>query len=228
MIFDKQTAGDYDSWYLTPQGAFIDQVESRAALELFDPHPGQSLLDAGCGTGNFSFKLGEIGCVVTGVDISPPMLALARSKASKHNLPVKFLEMDLEHLAFPDSSFDGVLSMAAWEFVYDQNQVFGELMRVLKPGGCLVIGTINLDSPWGELYQEITARDSTSVFNHARFKSWADLDALGPDHMLARRGCLFIPPSADPASFNWNMELKLSATERPGFIVGLWQKQGFK
>ncbi len=224
MIFEKDIALGYDSWYETARGAFIDKVESQAAFELFSPEPGYLILDAGCGTGNFSIKLSKMGCHVTGIDISPDMLAIARLKANCLFLPIDFIAMDMDRLNLPDNCFDGVFSMAAWEFICEPDKAFAELYRVLKPGGKLLIGTINKDSSWGQLYMETSSSDPLSVFASAQFKNSADLAALAPDKLVAQRGCLFIPPQAGDSEFNWDSEEAYRASGNPGFIIAMWQK----
>ncbi|MBA1393781.1 ubiquinone biosynthesis protein UbiE, partial [Lactobacillus sp. XV13L] len=47
---------DYDDWYDTPMGKFVDQVETDALFKLLQPYPNESILEVGCGTGNFVLK----------------------------------------------------------------------------------------------------------------------------------------------------------------------------
>ncbi|HLV09456.1 MAG TPA: hypothetical protein VKY40_04540, partial [Halanaerobiales bacterium] len=62
MIFNQQEAQDYDEWYETRAGALIDQLETELVFRLLKPSRGEKILDAGCGTGNFSIKLAKKGC----------------------------------------------------------------------------------------------------------------------------------------------------------------------
>ncbi len=223
VIFKDEYAKNYDDWYTTQIGSFVDMVETNAALALFAPQKGMKILDAGCGTGNFSIKLSQLGCMVTGIDISPDMLNIARSKNSS-DLSVEYLEMDLKHLSFPDDSFDGVFSMAAFEFIAEAEQVYQELYRVLKPGGKLLIGTINKDSSWGQLYLKNAQENKNSVFSHAIFYNADDLKKLNPQYLSASTGCLFIPPGQKAADYSLDNEARLADSEIPGFIISMWEK----
>ena len=224
-MFKGAIAERYDAWYVEKLGNFVDQVETEAALELFSPRSGMTLLDAGCGTGNFSLKLARQGCHVLGVDISPDMLSIARHKAEQEQLSIEFLEMDLYDLHFADHSFDGVFTMAAWEFIKDEERAFAEMYRVLKPGGKLLLGTINLDSPWGSLYLDIARQDESSVFRCAHFKTMDDLRKLKPGELLDTRECLFIPPDAPGDMINLASEEQRKGREKPGFILAVWEKK---
>jgi ubiquinone/menaquinone biosynthesis C-methylase UbiE len=223
VIFEGKHASNYDDWYTSPIGRFIDQVESDTALALFAPCKGMRVLDAGCGTGNFSLKLARIGCSVTGVDISAEMLNIARSK-SPADLSLEYLQMDLHKLNFPDQVFDGVLSMAALEFIPDPLPVYQELYRVLKPGGKLLIGTINGDSSWGEIYRQQARENVDSIFRKAHFHTLKDLANLDPAHLSVSQGCLFIPPGLERDNYTWEEERRRAGTERPGFIILVWDK----
>lgn len=222
-MFRGEIAANYDQWYQNPRGTFIDELETEAALQLFTAYPNQPVLDAGCGTGNFSIKLAQMGSTVTGIDISEDMLSLAKNKTSQLGLDINFLKMDLHFLNFPDHSFAGAFSMAAWEFVTDPEKAFAELWRVLKPGGKLLIGTINRDSPWGKQYTE-QAHQPGSVFNSAHFKSLRDLKSLASQHILGWSECLFVPPEAEDNLFTRETEELLRPSSPPGFIVVAWQK----
>lgn len=225
MIFDVSKAQKYDSWYATPRGAFLDQVESDAAFCLFEPEPGMRVLDAGCGTGNYSIKLSKMDCKVTGIDLSSAMLEVARQKTAQLKLDIDFYEMDMTKLGLADNSFDAVFSMTAWEFIADSQQGFNELMRVVRPGGQLLIGLINSDSSWGEMYYEKAHKEKNSVFQYTHRKDKEELAGLAPKNLVGIAECLFIPPSESDDSFTPEGErLFKDKGERPGFIVGLWRK----
>ena len=100
-IFDN-SASDYDAWYTDKKGSFVDMVETDLAFELLKVKKGMKILDMGCGTGNFSIKLAEKGCHVTGADISDEMLKIARKKASKLNHEIEFFNMEKKSLSFED------------------------------------------------------------------------------------------------------------------------------
>lgn len=94
-----------------------------------------NVLDVACGTGDMAVSLVERGCTVTGVDISEEMLAIARQKAPM----VTFMIADAEHLPFPDASFDAVTCAFGVRNFVHLEQGLNEMLRVLKPGGQLVI-----------------------------------------------------------------------------------------
>lgn len=106
--------------------------------------PGESLLDVGCGTGGVTIsgkkRIGQIG-YVAGIDPSPEMLAVARQKASRLRLEIDFRLGVIESLPFSDATFDVVTSsLMVHHLNYDLRvQGLGEIYRVLKPGGRLLI-----------------------------------------------------------------------------------------
>lgn len=224
MSFFNSIAATYDSWYKTPLGRFVDEVETHLAFKFFNPEKGMKILDVGCGTGNFSIKLARMGACVTGIDISDKMLLIAKEKAKEMGLDIIFERMDVYDIAFPNNYFDGVFSMAAFEFIKQPQRAFKEMMRVLKPGGQLLIGTIHKDSTWGALYEKQAQQDPDSIFRFADFKTLEDLENLDRKNLVKSGQCLFIPPDASPEGLNWKEEERLSKTEKGGFIIALWKK----
>lgn len=225
MSFFNEIAGDYDNWYKTKIGSFADKVETRLAFDLFVPVQGMRVLDVGCGTGNFSIKLAQKGCKVTGIDISEKMLHIARKKAKMAGLNIEFKKVDVYDLDFIDESFDAVFSMAAFEFIKEPKKAFDEMYRVLKTGGQLLIGTINKDSSWGRLYMEQAQKDPDSIFRFADFKTLIELENLDKKHLMKSGECLFIPPDAPDDKISQEEEKRLAKTERGGFICALWKKK---
>ena len=102
------------------------------------------MLDVGCGTGTLAIEVarraGRAGRVA-GVDPSTQQIARARSKAARRNVPIDFQIGVIEHLPFPDQTFDVVLSTLMMHHLPDplKRQGLAEIARVLKPGGRLVI-----------------------------------------------------------------------------------------
>jgi len=192
-LFDGHAAG-YDEWYATPMGSLVDRLEKQAVFDLLVPRPGMSVLDVGCGTGNYVLELAKQGLTVTGVDVSPAMLERARAKAAAGNLGVSLRLADAAALPFDDGSFDAVLSVTALEFVPDPALALREAYRVLKPGGRLVAGVIGRDGAWGVYYRERARRRSDSVFVHARLYTAAELRDMMPGSGVMVRAVLFVPP----------------------------------
>ncbi len=106
--------------------------------------PGEQVLDVGCGTGTLAMEVARsVGTTghVAGVDPGTEQIARARSKAARRNLPIDFQIGVIEHLAFPDQTFDVVLSTLMMHHLPAplKRQGLSEIARVLKPGGRLVI-----------------------------------------------------------------------------------------
>jgi ubiquinone/menaquinone biosynthesis C-methylase UbiE len=131
-------------------GHSIRTPAERAAwdriLDLVVPRrSGLDALDAGCGTGFLSFELAARGHRVTGVDFAPGMIAEARRKATERGLAVRFEAGDAEQLPFPAASLDLVISRhVLWTLPHPEAAV-SEWIRVLRPGGRLVIVDSQLD-----------------------------------------------------------------------------------
>lgn len=107
-------------------------------------YEGKEVLDAGCGTGEYSCWYARRGANVTAVDLSEPSLNVGRKFAAKENLSsVTFMNQSVLQLEFPDSSFDYVYSMGVLHHTPDPYRGFCELCRVLRPGGVLIVSVYN-------------------------------------------------------------------------------------
>ncbi|NLN14626.1 MAG: ubiquinone biosynthesis methyltransferase UbiE, partial [Tissierellia bacterium] len=99
-----------------------------------------------------------------------------------------------------------------------------EMFRVLKPNGYLLIGTINKDSAWGEMYLSKEFQKN-SVFKYANFKTVEDMKSYKKDHFVDIKECLFIPPTIEEEYISMEKERELSKEgKRGGFICALWKK----
>ena len=223
MEIFADSAQSYDRWYESKMGAFADQAQTELALRLFKPQKRMHVLDVGCGTGNFSLKLARLGLKVTGIDVSSDMLHAAERKAEEEELAIDFLLMDAHDIKFKDNYFDGVFSMAALEFMDKPERALDEMFRVVKKGGRILVGTINKESRWGELYLERKHRQD-SVFSRASLKTGEDLHKWKPEKLKTTGECLFLSPDTPPDKISWDLERKLSTSERGGFICALWEK----
>lgn len=130
------TQDGYRAWAPSYDGQanqLID-IEQPIVRRIIDTMPRGSALDAACGTGRHAEYLTELGHDVVGLDSSPEMLAIARTKLP--SLP--FVEGDLERLPFPNDSMDLVVCALALAHVPDLRAVIAEFARVLRPNGSLI------------------------------------------------------------------------------------------
>ena len=131
-------AADYDAWYDIPRGRWIGDAECRMLLRAVEPRQGESLLDVGCGTGWFTRRMAQLpGAQVTGLNINAEWLAYARERDAAST----YIEGNALALPFADSSFDGVVSIAALCFTADWRRAVGEIVRVSR--GRFAIGMLN-------------------------------------------------------------------------------------
>jgi ubiquinone/menaquinone biosynthesis C-methylase UbiE len=146
-----QSSGSMQGW-----GAIYDHLTGlmfmgkeaqmrQATLDLAGLQTGESLLEVGCGTGTLTLaakkRLGA-DSEVFGIDVAEDMLAAARRKAEQAGLQITFQTGRIEQIPFPDGRFDAVLASLMIHHIpdpVDKQRGFNEILRVLKPGGRLLI-----------------------------------------------------------------------------------------
>lgn len=216
-IFDKE-AETYDSWYQTTMGHYVFSKESTLLSNMIGEVSGKKILEVGCATGIHSRLLQRDDNDITGVDISVEMINQANKYQSSN---LRFSVMDALSLEFKDDTFDIVFSATMIEFVREKETLFKELLRVLKPGGTLVIGTIQKNSSFYELYQTPFFQENT-VFKYASFLTLEELKALGPNAFVTHDECLFNTPK----ELEQNDCLDDIKRDKPGsFLVCVYQKR---
>jgi ubiquinone/menaquinone biosynthesis C-methylase UbiE/N-acyl-L-homoserine lactone synthetase len=154
--------------YVRPYQRLLADVVS--AVERNTPKGGK-VLDAGCGTGNFSLGLGLRGYNVEGIDISHAMLQRARLKKKKAGLEnVEFREWDIEKglAIYPDATFDCVVSVHALYALREPEAAIREYSRVLKPLGHFIMAEprspIKIIPIIKEIYREGGLPDVVKLF----------------------------------------------------------------
>ena len=113
-------------------------LKDREIRRLLGEVRGLRVADLGCGTGRNAIALAEAGAEVTAVDFSDEMLAQARQKPGAGR--VRFIVHNLENpLPLDSDAYDRVVCSLALEHVQDLDVAFGEMARVCRPEGCVVI-----------------------------------------------------------------------------------------
>ena len=108
----------------------------RRAMAELNLGPGKRVLDVGCGAGETSLALAATGAEVTGVDISRPLLEIARRRTADR-AGLAFVEADAQIYAFEPAGFDAVFSRFGVMFFADPAAAFANIRQGLKPGGRL-------------------------------------------------------------------------------------------
>lgn len=139
-------AKGYDQWYATRSGRAYDVAEKRVVAKLLpSSEESPSLLEVGCGTGHWSEWFTARRFDVTGVDISPEMIAVARNKNIDGAL---FETADAHTLPFENGAFDIAVAITSLEFVADAETILIEMARCIrKPGGAIIVGALNSLAP---------------------------------------------------------------------------------
>ena len=167
----------YDRWFTTPTGSLVKKYETELILGLLSPKQGEVIMDAGCGTGVFTFDILSVGSKVIGLDISLPMLVHAGKKL--RGFPFQMVLADILNLPFQENYFDKLLSVTALEFIENARGAVEELFRVTKSGGSIVVATLNSLSPWAER-RRAKAEKGHPLFEKTIFRSPDELLQLAP------------------------------------------------
>jgi ubiquinone/menaquinone biosynthesis C-methylase UbiE len=131
-VWESQAAG-YDK-----QIRFWERIQFADGRQWACSRASGSVLEVGAGTGrNFAFY--PQGVTLTGVDLSPAMLAIARQRAEELGLAADLREADAEALPFSNASFDTVVCTLCLCTIPDDRAAIGEMWRVLRPGGRLLL-----------------------------------------------------------------------------------------
>src|SRR5687768_1861042 len=144
LINDLQSFGLHRAW-------------KRRLIQLAEVRPGMRALDVCCGTGDVAFALADAGAQVTGCDFSAPMLEVARQRQTRRNRgneALTFVETDALHLPLPCENFDIVTIAYGLRNLADFRAGLTEMLRVLKPGGKLLILDFGKPdfAPWRAAY----------------------------------------------------------------------------
>lgn len=159
-------SGDYRS-----RGQYFPPVSARLT-KYVKLQTDNTVLDLACGYGNTAITARAKGAKVTGIDITPKLLALAKEEEKISNVSgIDWKEGDVENLPFEDESFDIVLSTFGHIFASNQELAGKEMVRVLKKGGRLGFTSWPPELVVGKLsnvvskYNPFPASDAFSPYN---------------------------------------------------------------
>lgn len=135
------------------------------------------VIDVGCGFGATNLVLAEklVGSEVVGVDLSEPLLRLARQAAAEADLGerVRFEKADVQQIPYPDGTFDAAINVNMVHLVEDPVGMLDEIERVLAPGGFLFVA--DLRRSWlglleGEIRSALTLAEARELFGRSRVR----------------------------------------------------------
>lgn len=138
MSFDAKKLWDacgeaFDN-FTSAEDSFSENIERPALEQMVGEMAGARVLELGCGAGAHTLWMAERGAQVTGLDLSPVMIALAREKARERDLAIDLGVADIgKPLPFAASEFDLVFTSTALHYVEDIANVCREAARVMKP-----------------------------------------------------------------------------------------------
>jgi len=189
-IFSPTVAQRYEQWYDEPWGRYADALERKLLLRLLRPHPGETVLDVGCGTGRYLRWLRRLGLTTFGVDVSEPMLRASPGHPAE---TLAVAVADGARLPFADASFDIAMAVTVVEFAENPTALIGEMSRVARRE--LFLGVLNRHSLWGRQLQ----REQHGILSHARLYTPRQLGELVsgalPRRPFVLRTALLGPPS---------------------------------
>ena len=212
----------YDDWFRTPIGKLVRQAEGDLVNEVLAPGPGEGIIDAGCGTGIFTLDFLRAGAAVVGLDVSAPMLRAAIAKTYRHRFSP--ILGDMLSLPFRDGTFDKSVSVTALEFIADGRRAVAELFRVTRPGGQVVVATLNSLSSWAARRRAKTARGERHVLEGAFYRSPAELLACAPVPGTVRTAVHFLKDDDPDGALEIERAGSARGLDTGAFVIARWQK----
>lgn len=192
-IFDEY-AEHYDSWFKTPTGSKVFELELKTLFDLIKPFQGMKMLDVGIGTGFFALEFVKQDVEVSGIDPSEKMIEIATKRGLNARLGSG------EAIPFGDDLFDAVLSMTSMEFSSDPDKFISEMARVAKPSGIIIVAVLNIFSFYG-VERRFKGLFKKTIFSDAYFYNFWELKRLLRRHFssVAVTSSVFFNPN--PSEF---------------------------
>ena len=212
------TPAIYARWRATLLGQLTERAEIEAVFDLTGPLAGRRVLDVGAGDGTYGLEAAARGASVTALDVDPAMLDAARARAARRGVALERHTGRAEALPFGDAEFDVVLAVTMLCFVPDAQTAIGEMARVLRPGGRLVLGELNRRSVWAA-QRRLRCWLGSESWRRAHFWTRHELQQLARAAGLGvvrARAAVFFPPSGLAARAMAPLDLLLARLRAPG------------
>jgi ubiquinone/menaquinone biosynthesis C-methylase UbiE len=192
----ERTAARFDRsiWSLGNRDNRNHETKARAVAEAIEAARGGQVLEVGAGTGlHARWLLEHTPVSYTGLDLSEPMLTIARERVAAHAGRARLVVGDAARLPFPDASFDAAFCTATLHHLPDARAGIAELVRVVRPGGRVAAVEPNWKFPSVLVMSAITpAEHAVFRLNGPRLVRWAR--EAGLEEVTLRR-LLYTPPA---------------------------------
>jgi ubiquinone/menaquinone biosynthesis C-methylase UbiE len=150
--FTGSAAENYERWFVPEIATPVSVGLLRAA----DLQPGEHVLDVACGTGVIAraaaAHVGTTG-TVTAIDLAPDMIDVAKATPAPADPPIEWHVGDAAALPFPDGAYDVVFCQMGLMFMDDRARAVAEMVRVVAPGGRVVVNTPGRIQPAFEMME---------------------------------------------------------------------------
>jgi SAM-dependent methyltransferase len=194
------------TWSSGDYAAVAEKITSAGELlvQRAEVEPGMDVLDVACGTGNATIPAARLGARVTGLDLVPELLAIARERAADAMVEVEWVAGDAQQLPFAPGSFDRVLSVFGCMFAPDHDRTAAELLRVCRPGGAIALAGWRPDGAVGDMFTTVAGLTGAPAGDGAPPPLWGTEEhvrgLLGPhvrELLFERHAVEFREPSVE-------------------------------
>lgn len=224
ILFDEKVAQVYDTWYETEQGKLADSLERELMWRIGSFNPKEKILDIGCGTGHLLQFFTARGMEGTGIDVSFPMLRVAKNKLDPR---IGFCLAKAEALPFKARTFDCIVFMTTLEFVENPLEALKEAVRVSRDK--ILLGVLNKYSLIG-LTRRIKGIFRPSIYSQARFYSIWELKKMltyAPERLHIRWGSVLTFPLSCQQHFDKIEKILSFRKNHLGafLVLGIWKRK---
>lgn len=192
------STGDY------PDIAKMIQEAADAVVESSGVQPDELVLDVATGSGNVAVVAAGAGARVTGLDLTPELLDVARARASEAGLSIEWVEGDAEKLPYADDTFDRVTSCFGVMFAPRHEVAARELARVARPGATVSFAAWTPEGITGRMFRTVASHMPPPPPELIPAVMWGNEDHVrslfadtGAELAFERRAVMFVHDSPD-------------------------------